>query len=57
MQLFRELVGYQDIEVVDFIEFGWPLDVADSPVRGEFPRNQRGARDNVEALECYVKAE
>ena len=50
-------VGYQDIEVVDFIEFGWPLDVVDSPVQGEFPRNQKGAMDNVEALECYVKAE
>ena len=58
VQLFRELlVGYHDQGVVDFMEFGWPIDVCEVEKQKVMPVNQAGARNNLVKVKKYVEEE
>ena len=58
VELFRELlVGHEDQGIVDFIEFGWPLDDGEQVSRTDIPCNQKGARKNLAKLLTYVEGE
>lgn len=49
--LLRTLLeGYHDIQVADFLEFGWPIDRDDSPLPAITGQNHLGARQ----FECKV---
>ena len=52
VELFCELLnGYYNAKIVDFIEFGWPLDPAVGPLQVDKPQNQREACDNPKKVE------
>ena len=55
-----QLQNYHDSEVVNFLEYGWPINVAVSEDRFQFasyPRNHTGAKEFPAAVETYLAKE
>ena len=57
--LFEELLeDYHDKEIVKYIKYGWPLEVAlVTEQQIEFPPNQKEARTNPVKLNQYINEE
>lgn len=51
------LHGYHDSEVVDFLEYGWPISHDKSDTQKTKPKNHKGALDFSSELEEYLKKE
>ena len=51
------LEGYHDQHIIEFLRFGWPVEVSTIKESLEIPPNQRGARECPEALLQYVSKE
>ena len=48
---------YHDLELLTFLHFGWPIDTMEVQKLEYFPPNQKGARENLDSLEQYVRSE
>ena len=59
LDLFEELLkGYHNQELFKYLRFGWPIELQHIPDRiTELPRNQKGARKNVDRVNKYVSQE
>ena len=57
---FEELLSksqYDDMEIITFLKYGWPVETSDVTEYTDVPPNQRGARESPSDLDSYVKAE
>ena len=51
-------MGYHDQQIVQFLKYGWPIELKHVLDRqGPAPRNQKGARKNVEKVNAYLQGE
>ena len=59
MSIWRQkLVGYQDVIVCDYLEFGFPLDFDKSQkLLYDLPRNHKGAREFPQFINKYLEKE
>ena len=58
VDMFAEMLrGYHDQNLIQFIKFGWPLDLSKVEKSPVIPRNQRGARENSGAVNSYLEKE
>ena len=59
MELMEQLLSdYHDKEIVDFIRYGWPIEVKDIQAGNwGVPVNQKGARSNPAKLHTYLESE
>lgn len=51
------LKGYHDIQVVDFLEYGWPADFAADSPRVPSVTNHQNDHDDTKCIEAYIKKE
>ena len=51
------LTNYEDRDIIDFIRYGWPLDVSKVALNAATPPNQSGARNNSAKVLEYLEAE
>ena len=51
------LQNYEDKNLIDYLRFGWPLNVVNTEIDEEIPRNQKGARSNPEQVREYLRKE
>ena len=56
-KIMEWLEGYEDQKIMDYINYGWPLNNENTEINQEIPKNQKGARVNVEQVESYIKKE
>ena len=55
---FRDvLADYGDTNLVEFLEFGWPVSHDRSQPTVVIPRNHKGAREFPDAISAYLKKE
>ena len=60
LELFHDLLvqsSYHDLEVVNLLRYGWPIDASHAPAMSGKAPNQRGARDNPKAVQDWVQSE
>ena len=55
--LERELQEYHDKQVIEFFRYGWPLNAIDTEVQPQIPPNQKGARENGDKIDQYLRGE
>ena len=57
--MFEQLLyGYHDSELIQFIRFGWPIELSHClEDRVDIPPNQKGARTNVQKVGQYLASE
>ena len=55
--LENKLQEYTDREVIDYFNYGWPLNAENTETREEIPRNQARARANVDKIKQYIRNE
>ena len=53
----KMLQGYHDQQIVQFIRYGWPLDLSKVVVDDNIPENQKGARRNITKVLEYLQQE
>ena len=49
--------NYHDLDVIKFLKYGWPIDTCVPCEYSNIPANQRGARDNPEAVKHWLSSE
>ena len=52
--LHRNLKGFQDMEVLQYLKYGWPLNARNTERQSKIPKNQTGARAQSEFLNDYI---
>ena len=55
--LEQQLQGYEGVEDLKFIKYGWTLNASDTEENQRVPRNQAGARKNTQKLQEYINKE
>ena len=55
--LQEKLQNYHDKGVINFFKYGWPLNAQDTSKQESIPPNQTGARENVDKVQGYLRAE
>lgn len=53
----KELTGYHDTELVDFLKFGWPIGHDGSKVSLGVPSNHKGATEFAPSIDSYIVKE
>ena len=51
------LEGYEDKEVIKYLQYGWPLNAHNTETQQKIPRNQEGVRNNPHALKHFITKE
>ena len=53
----KELVGFHDQEVTQFLRYGWPINFSGKEISFREVRNHKGAKDFPREMENYVSSE
>ena len=51
------LKNYKDVNLIQYLRFGWPLNTVETAQDNTIPANQQGARENPEEIRRYLKNE
>ena len=58
IELFEELLsGYEDMEIIKYLHYGWPVELSKKLNVLPPPVNQKGARDNPDKVLNYLEDE
>jgi hypothetical protein len=55
--LRKELIMYSDKEILQFLEFGWPISYTNSSLPGSMPRNHGGAKLYPHHVDRFIATE
>ena len=53
--LEKNLLDFEDKEVIEFMKYGWPLSTSYTPENEEIPRNHKSALDHPDDIEKFLK--